>query len=287
MADNTESSFDWQQAINDTFTDFSQQLINYFPQLLMTVGVLLIGWLVAHTLSLSTRKLIEGLDVLFAKFTRSDSIKREKIQNSYSRIISKVVFWIVMVFFLAVSANILGWDVFENWLDSIVNYLPGLITGLFIILGGFLFSNLAKTTIASASEKAGLSHSAGMARAIQLVIISSAIIIGVEQIGLNIGFLSNLVVATVAILLAGAALAFSLGARHLVANVIGAQYTRKFCRVGDRISIGELEGEVIEIAQTSIVLNTRNGKAIIPAKFFHEEVSIIRSTRPTGKPGDS
>ena len=122
-----------------------------------------------------------------------------------------------------------------------------------------------------------------MARSVQLVIIFSTIIIGVEQIGLNIGFLSNLIVATVAILLAGAALAFSLGARHLVANIIGAQYTRKYCHVGDRIRIGDTEGEIIELSQASIILETKNGRAVIPAKFFHEEVSLIRSGNAASK----
>lgn len=277
MADNVDSEFSWQSALNETFTDFTQQLINYFPQLLATVGVLLIGWLAAHVLSLSTRKLILGLDALFGKITRIDNINRERIQTSYSLIISKAVFWIVMVFFLTVSANILGWEMFTGWLDRIVSYLPGLISGLAIILGGFLVSNLAKATIYTAAERAGITQSAGMARSVQIVIIFSSIIIGVEQIGLNINFLSNIIVASVAILLAGAALAFSLGARNMVANIIGAQYTRKYCKVGDRIRIGELEGEIVEISQAFIVLETQHGQATIPAKYFHEQISIINS----------
>jgi small-conductance mechanosensitive channel len=277
MEDNTTASFNWQSAIDETFTDFSQQLINYFPQLIGTIGVLLLGWLVAHTLSLSTRKVIQGLDVIFARFTRIDGINQERIQGSYSVIISKIVFWIVMIFFLTVAANILGWDVFAGWLDSIVSYLPGLISGLIIILGGFLLSNFAKATISSAADKAGMTQSAGMARAVQIVIIFSAIIIGVEQIGLNIGFLSNVIVASIAILLAGAALAFSLGAKNMVANIIGAQYIRKYCRVGDKIKIGDIEGEIIELAQACIVIETGSGQAIIPAKFFHEQVSLINA----------
>jgi hypothetical protein len=278
MADNVDSEFSWQSALNETFTDFTQQAINYFPQILATAGVLLIGWLAAHVLSLSTRKLILGLDALFGKITRIDNINRERIQTSYSLIISKAVFWIVMVFFLAVGANILGWEMFTGWLDRIVGYLPGLITGLAIILGGFLVSNLAKATIYTAAERAGITQSAGMARSVQIVIIFSSIIIGVEQIGLNIDFLSNIIVASVAILLAGAALAFSLGARNMVANIIGAQYTRKYCKVGDRIRIGELEGEIVELSQAFIVLETQLGQATIPAKYFHEQISIINTS---------
>jgi small-conductance mechanosensitive channel len=84
----------------------------------------------------------------------------------------------------------------------------------------------------------------------------------------------------VAGLLGGAALAFGLGARSLVANVIGAQYTRRHCQVGDLIRLGATEGEVIEIAQAGIVIATAEGKAIIPARLFHEEVCHVITRGP-------
>lgn len=277
MADNAESGFSWQEAIRETFTDVSRQVVDYFPQLIGAIGVLLLGWVVAYALSLSTRKLIQGFDALFAKFTQVEGIQRETIQRSYALIIGRIVFWVIMLFFFAVCTNILGWDIFSGWLDSIVGFLPGLISGLVIMLGGFLLSNLARTGILSAAHRAGITQSEIMASAVKMVIIFSSVIIGVEQIGLSIGFLSNIIVATVAILLAGAALAFSLGAKNMVANIIGAQYTRKYCRVGDRVRIGDLEGEIVELSQAFIVLETATGQAIIPAKYFHEQISILHA----------
>lgn len=274
MADNARA-FEWGPAIDETFGDLSQQFVQYFPQIVGTVALLLVGWIVATALALSAQKLIEGLDALFVRFAHSDSAHHERIQRSYALIINKLVFWVVMVFFFAVGANILGWDLFSGWLDRIVSYIPGLVTGLLIILGGILLSNLARAGIITTAQRAGLEQSALMARAAQVVIIFSAVIIGVDQIGLNIDFLSTLSVVVVAILLAGAALAFSLGARDLVANVIGAQSARKHCSVGDRLRIGAVEGEVAEVSQASIVVATGDGKAVIPAKLFHEEVCFI------------
>ena len=275
MAENTRAPFEWGAAFDETYNDLSQQFVQYFPQLLGTATLLLLGFIMAKTLALSAQKLVEGLDALFVRFAHTDSAHHERIQRSYALIIKKLVFWVVMVFFFAVGANILGWDLFSGWLDRIVSYLPGLVTGLLIILGGFLLSNLARAGIITAAHRAGLEQSAIMARAAQIVIIFSAIIIGVEQIGLNIGFLSNLSGVVIAILLAGAALAFSLGARTLVANVIGAQYTRKHCHVGDHLRIGAVEGEIVEVSQASIVVATGDGKAVIPAKLFHEEICFI------------
>jgi len=275
MADNARAPFQWGAAIDETFGELSQQFVQYFPQLLGTATLLLLGFILAKALAISARKLVEGLDALFVRYVHTESIHRERIQRSYALIISKLVFWVVMVFFMAVGANVLGWDLFSGWLDSVVGYLPGLVTGLLIILAGILLSSVARAGILSATHKAAPGQSAMMSRAVQVVIIFSSVIIGVEQIGLNIGFLSSLIVVVVAILLAGAALAFSLGARNLVANLVGAQYTRRHCQVGDVIRIAQVEGEVMEINQAGIVVATAEGKAIIPAKLFHEEVCFV------------
>jgi hypothetical protein len=285
MADASRAAFEWGVAIEETFSGLSQQIVLHTPQLLGAAGLLLLGWIFAKALSLSARKLVEGFDALFVRFMHAETIQRERIQRSYALIISQLVYWVVMIFFLAVGANVLGWDLFSGWLDNIVGYLPGLVTGLLIILAGILLGSLARAAIHSATHRSAPEQSAMMARGIQVVIVFSAVIIGVEQIGLNIGFLSTLIVVVVAGLLGGAALAFGLGARSLVANVIGAQYTRRHCQVGDLIRLGATEGEVIEIAQAGIVIATAEGKAIIPARLFHEEVCHVITRGPrNGEP---
>lgn len=271
MAESTRTPFEWGAAIDETFSGFSQQVVQYVPQLLGTATLLLLGWILAKALALSARKLVEGLDALFVRFMHAEGVHRERIQRSYALIISQLVFWVVMLFFLAVGARVLGWDLFSGWLERVVSYLPGLVTGLLIILAGILLGSLARAAIHSATQKAAPEQSAMMSRSVQVVIVFSAVIIGVEQIGLNIGFLSSVIVVVVAVLLGGAALAFGLGARDLVANVIGAQYARHHCRVGDLVRIGNVEGELIEIAQAGLVLATPEGKVIVPARMFHQE----------------
>jgi len=268
--------FQWGAAIDATFQQLSQQFVQIFPQLLGTVTLLLVGYLLAKTLALSTRKLVEGLDALFVRLTHhSENAQRERIQRSWALLAGRLVFWAVLLFFFAVGSRILGWNLFSGWLDRIVGYVPGLVTGLIIMTGGFILGNLARSGITTAAQRAALEQSAMIARVAQVVIVFSAVIIGIEQIGLNVDFLSNIIVVVVGILLGGAALAFSLGARTLVANVIGAQYTRRHCRPGDHLRIGAVEGEILEISQASIVVATEGGKAVVPAKQFHEEVCII------------
>lgn len=269
--------FSLSDAVRDTLNGIAQQLVNYAPQFIGAAVLLLVGWALASALALSAHKLVQGLDSLFARVEKNNNFTGEQFRRSYAKIARRLVFWTVMLFFFAVATNILGWDLFSGWFRDIFTYLPGIITGMVVILGGFLLSNLAKSAIISTAQRAGIQQSLVMAKVVQIAIIFSAIIIGVEQIGLNIGFLSNIIIAVITIALAGIVLAFSLGARALVANIIAAQYFRRHCEPGDYLTIADTEGEVIEISQASIVLETEAGKTIIPAKLFHEQVSHIKS----------
>ena len=272
-SENQAIAFNWQEAINETYEDLSRQIIDYAPELIGAFVLLLVGWLVALVLRMTTRKIVQGFDTIFKKAAKHDGAHREKIRSSYALILGNIVFWAVLVFFIAASANLLGWKMFTGWMESIVSFLPSLITGLLIILAGYLLSNAARAAILGSSNTEAIV----LARTAQIVILFSAVVIGIELIGLNMHFLTTISVVVVGILLAGAALAFGLGAKTMVANLIGTQYSRKHCRVGEHMEVGEVKGVILEITQTSIVLETENGRAIVPGKFFHESISHLNS----------
>lgn len=272
-----KESFNWQKSLTHTYEELAAHVFEIAPQLLGAIALLVAGWVAATLLRLATKKLVKGFDVLFKRAAKTDGAKQEKIKNSYAAITSKAVFWIVMLFFIAAAGNMLGWQMFSGWMDSIIGHLPNLITGLLIILAGFLLGGGIRTAIISTADSAGIKQSEILGRVAQILILLTTIIIGTGQIGINVYLLSNILLIILGVLLAGAALAFGLGAKTLIANVIGAQYLRKHCRIGEEMTIGEVRGVVAEVTQTSIVLDTDNGRTIIPAKQFQEHITYFSS----------
>lgn len=277
MPDSNTSAFDWRSALEQTYSEFYQQLIEHTPELLGAIALLLAGWVIAIILRLLTRKLVQGLNTVFRKATKDDREERKRIKESYTQIIGGVVFWSVLVFFVAASANLLGWNMFSIWLDNIVSFLPSLVTGLLIILAGYLISSAARSAISGAAARSSIPRASALPRIVQSIIIFATVIIGAEQMGLNVHFLTNIVVVTSGILLAGAALAFALGGKTLVANTLGARHLNQHCQIGDQIVIDGQKGEIVEVTRTSIVLDTPEGKVVIPAKFFDEQTTRVTS----------
>jgi len=79
------------------------------------------------------------------------------------------------------------------------------------------------------------------------------------------------------VVLAGFSLAFGLGARQVVANLIASHALQRQFAVGQRARIGGIEGEILEFTPTSVILATGEGRVTVPAGRFDEEPSVMLS----------
>ena len=270
--------FSLQESLTQTYQNLIEKIIQISPQLLGAIFLLIAGWVLAMVLRATTKKLVFGFDWMFRRLARSDGFAHERIRSSYATIAGNIVFWIVMIFFFTAAGNMLGWEMFAGWMDSVINHLPNLITGFLIILAGFLLASGLKSATVTAASTAGFEQSELIGRSVQALVILTAIIVGTNQIGINVHLLSNTLIISIGVLLGGGALAFGLGAKTLIANIIGAQTARKHCRVGESMTIGEVSGVVTEVTQTSIILDTGKGRTLIPAKEFQNSIISLSST---------
>ena len=270
----TKEAFNWQSALSETYQEVVQQMINHIPQLLGVIALLIVGWAIAWVLRLLSVKLIRGLERLLQRTAQKRGTQPLKVR-SYARLAGDVVFWSVLLFFIATSANLLNWKLFSGVASALLIYLPNVLAGLLIILAGFALSGVARSAVAGAAESTGIEQADLIARIAQATVILTALVIGAEQLGINVAFLTTTLIVVAGVLLSGVALAFGLGAKDFVANVIGAQTARKYYHLGQRIKLGDIEGYLLEITPTMMVLDTQQGRAVIPAKFCHELIAEI------------
>lgn len=268
----TNQGFDWQGALEKTYEDFSQQAIDHVPELLGAIVLLFAGWLIASFCRVLVAKLIRTFDAFLLKVAQKRGLQQTQ-PRSFARIGSDLVFWGVLLFFVASSANLLGWKIFSGVSEALLTYLPNVLAGLLIILAGFALSGVVRSAVISTAESTGITQVDLLARLAQLSVVLTAVVIGVEQLGINVHFLTTTLIVIAGVLLGGAALAFGLGAKHFVANIIGAQTIRHHYQLGQLIKIGDMEGYLLEITPTIIVLDTEKGRASVPAKLFHEQVT--------------
>lgn len=266
--------FDWQEAIDETYRSGARAVADNLPQVVGAIGILVSGIVIAMLLRSLARRLALTAERLIQRSARARGISAEP-GRSYSVLVGSIVFWSTLLFFVAVSTNLLGWQIFSNTVQEFLAYLPNLFAAVFIILGGLILGRAVGALVESAAATTGIERPELSARIVQALIVTTALMIGIEHLGINIGFLTTALIVVVGVLVAGISLAFAFGARHYVANLIGARVSQKHFEAGQWIKTPQAEGYLLEITPTALVLDTERGRAVVPASLLQQQVSEI------------
>jgi len=257
------------------FQNLASQALLYLPKIIAAVVVLLLGWLLARLLSLLVVRGIGRIERFWRKLITKPGQVEVVSRQPPTRMMGELVFWLLMLIFVTLAGEILGVQIFSTWMHDVFAYLPLAAAGLLIVLVGFAVSSLARDLVLSAANSAELENGELLARTTQIIILFIAVILGIDQIGIDVLFLSVLAGIILSTMLGGIALAFGLGARTHVSNIIAVNQLRHLYQAGDRIRIGDIEGRLLDITISRVVIETEVGSVSVPAKLFDEQVVTI------------
>lgn len=263
------------EVLSTGFQGIASQVIVYLPKVAVALLILFLGWLLARVLSLLVVRSIARLDELWHRLITKRGLAPVRSHHPPTRFVGELVFWLMMLVVVTYAGEVLGLDILTTWLEGIFTYLLLAAAGLLIVLVGYVVSSLARDLILSAAETADMSHGDLLARTAQIIILFIAIILGIDQIGIDVLFLSVIAGIILTTMLAGIALAFGLGARTHVSNIIAANQLRQIYQVGDKIRIEEVEGRVLDIMSSRVIIETESGNVDVPAGHFDEKVVTI------------
>jgi len=265
----------WAEALNDSMTLLAQRIGGYLPHILSALALLIGGWILARILRLASVRLIAGLDALLRRQGMERFLIRIGLQRPASELVGGFVYWVVFLIFFAAATETLGLPVVATWLGGVSTYLPRVLVAALILLGGFLAGSIARDALTTAAGAAGIAYGALLGRIAYIAILLIAVITGIDQVGIESRFLTATITIVIGSIVGAAALAFGLGARTAVSNIIAVHYVRQHYQVGQTIRIGDAQGRISEITNTSIIVENSNGRLMVPAKEFGERVSTL------------
>ena len=265
----------WETPLVNSVTGLLNDFIAYLPQIIGAILLLILGWLVARLVRGLATRLVKGFDRFTGLVRKSGTTASPKIGESSASVIGNIVYWITVLIFVTSAASLLGMNMFVGWLNKLVDHLPNILSGALIICAGVIFGNLAYQVISSTRLNMSVPQRLILARSAQFFTLVMLILIGVDQIGVDITAVITIMSVVVGAVLGGLAIAFGIGARRLVSNLLGVRYLNRNYQVGERIKIDEFEGTILEIASVAVVLDADQGRVTIPARLFSEQPSIL------------
>jgi small-conductance mechanosensitive channel len=265
----------WSSALDSAFSQLIERLAQSLPNLIGAIILLAVGWYIAKLLRSLTIRFTQFFDKLVHRFTSKRGMERAKVPSTSPQILGGIIFWVVVLFFVTAATHVLDLELFSAWLNRVIAYIPTLLAGGLIILAGVMVSSLARDLIIAAVSQLPPTQRVLLGRMVYLTILITSVVIGADQIGVDITFLVILLSVISGTFLGGIALAVSLGSKTVVSNVISAHYLKQVYRVGQTVRIGEFEGKIMELTNTAIVLETADGLVTIPAKLASENAMVL------------
>ncbi len=250
----------------------------HLPSVIGAVLLLIAGWLLARVLRVLAVRGVQLADTLLARLAGS---ARVRVARS-AHVLGAIVYWVVLLFFVAAATHELGLQTFTQWLARLLEYLPTLAAGVLIIVAGYVLSRFTADLVRATSTRLQPAQRDALARVAQGGTLVAAILVGADQMGIKVTWIAILSALVIASLLGGVTIAASLGARSYVANLIGAHYLRNAFQIGQRVRVAGFEGRILNVSVTSLLLETKEGRVVIPGSVYNDEPIELLGARPDG-----
>ncbi len=252
----------WTQSLLAAMSSLWASVAAFIPRLFGALVVVLLGFVVAKLLDTLLSKVLAklGLDRLMAGTGLTKLLGRAGIRIPVSALIGKVVYWFVLLIFLVSAAESLGLERVSATLDMLALYVPKVFGAALILLAGVLLAQVLSGLVRGAAESVGLDYANGLTRIAQGLVIIISISVAIGQLEVKTELL-NYVIAIVLITFGLAvALAFGLGSRELVGQILAGIYVRELYEVGQRVRLADIEGQIEEIGTVKTLLLTDDGE---------------------------
>lgn len=268
---------------NDLLTSILQRMIAQITgnvSVIITVLVIiLIGWGVARLLAGLVRRGVKrmGLNQVFENSGFAQELAKIQPGRTLADLASSMTFWLLWLYIIFAAVTGSGLSMEATPLAAILLFLPRLFAAFLILVGGVLLAQFIGRWVQVGVAATGAEFHEVLGKGARLLLIAISIIIAIEELGINLAPLTNALTNIITIIVAGLALAFGLGARDVVRNILAGYYAREHFSLGDQVQIDGETGTLDAIGTVSSEVALPAGHVVIPNSHLTDRAVRINA----------
>lgn len=206
------------ETLRNTISNSLLQVINFIPQLVSGLIVLLLGIIIGAFVKqviLELFKLLK-LDTFLKRYGVPET--REGI--NWGNVLAELLRWFIIILFLVPAADIWGLDRFVQVLNGLLLYLPNVLVAVLLILIGFVISGLVYKLILASVHGVSSEVAKTVATVGRWAIIIFVFLVALNQLGIATDLIRILFAGIVAMFAIAGGLAFGLGGRDAAKQML-------------------------------------------------------------------
>ena len=203
---------------------FAQVFGELIPALLGALIIVFAGYLLARVMEKLVERFLRRirLNSLLERGGVTQAVERSGAEVNPTRVLSNLVFWLVMFAVILIAANALGLQSLANVFSELVSYIPSVIAAIVIVLIGIVLGGFVGGLIAAA---VGAMHGGrALARIGRGGVILLAVFMALQELGIATDIVTTAFAILFGAIALALALAFGLGNRELAGEVTREWY---------------------------------------------------------------
>jgi small-conductance mechanosensitive channel len=259
----------------DAFAGLGNSIAYAIPKIAVGILLIILGLVVAKLVEVALRTMLvrARLDRLTEKSGVARALRRIGMREQLNVFLPKVAYFLVVFLLAKTVSDALGLIAVSNAIGAFFSYLPNIVAALLLLILGTTVGQFAGRMATQAAESSGIDSAPALGRLISALIIFIAAMMAMGQLKIDTGMIR--IVSSV-VLGAGAlafGVAFGLGTREIVRNIVTGFYARKFLAIGKSLEIAGQSGTLTAITATHAILTRDGHHIVLPNSTFLDQGS--------------
>lgn len=247
-----------QNALMDAFTRAYDSVVNFAPNAVAALVVLVVGFIVSRLVSQAITAVCNklGLQGTADRGGLTSSLRQMGINRTVPQIMGAIGFWLLMWVFLMATCNIVGLQASTTAFDEVLNYVPKLFVATIVVVLGFLVAAFLKGVVGASADRMGLNYSQHLGNAVYWVLAILTLHMAATQLGLQLELATFAVKVFLGAAALGMGLSFGLGGKDVMAGILAGYYVRQRLQSGDEVTVAGFEGRIREVGPVATIIET-------------------------------
>jgi Conserved TM helix/Mechanosensitive ion channel len=246
----------------------------------IAVGILLIvaGWVIAKAIEVTLRAMLVRvrLDSLMERAGVTKALRRTGLRQKLSLLLPKLAYFLIVFLVAKVASDVIGLIAVSNAIGALFSYLPNVLAALVLLILGTTAGQFTGQMVTRAAESSGFDSAPALGKVVSALIIFLIAMMAIGQLKIDtemVRIVTSFVLGAAAL---GFGLAFGLGTREVVRNIVTGFYTRKLLVVGNSLTIAGQSGTLTAITSTHTVLSSGVHEILVANAKFLEQTSTTQ-----------
>ena len=213
----------WSDVLLRSFQDLWAGLVEYVPNLVVALVIIVIGWIIGALFGRVVSQLFKSLKVdnALEKAGVAEVLERGGIALNSGAFVGALVKWFFIIVFLVAAFDVLGLSQVNAFLQQVVLlYLPQVIVAAVVLVAAGVLGDLVKRLVTSSISAGGFGHANLAGSVAKWAIWIFGLLVALDQLGIAAGFVQTLFTGVVVAVALALGLSFGLGGQEAAARFI-------------------------------------------------------------------